>query len=122
LDVPLPRHRSVGDTVEFWFSEHRNLPAAECFLRKASARHGRPDRIVIDGSQTNREAIISCDAENCLQDRSRRALKPKSVQSRTPIRSGEYLQRNRKSSALDFPAPNIDIGRNSPIPRTMVGK
>jgi len=66
---------SIGDTVEFWFSEHRDLPAAKRFLRKAMARHGRPDRIVIDGSQTNREAIISCDTENCLQDQSRRALK-----------------------------------------------
>jgi putative transposase len=66
---------SVGDTVEFWFSEHRDLSAAKRFLRKALHRHGRPDRIVIDGSQTNREAIITCDAENRLQDRSRRALK-----------------------------------------------
>ena len=62
---------SVGDTVEFWFSEHRDLPAAKCFLSKALMRHGRPDRIVIDGSQTNREAIISCDVENRLRDRSR---------------------------------------------------
>ncbi len=52
---------SVGDTVEFWFSEHRDLPAAKRFLRRALERHGRPDCIVIDGSQTNREAIISCD-------------------------------------------------------------
>ncbi len=67
---------SVGDTVEFWFSEHRDLPAAKRFLRKALQRHGRPERIVIDGSQTNREAIISCDAENRLQDRSLRPLPP----------------------------------------------
>ncbi|MFC3723056.1 IS6 family transposase [Neoaquamicrobium sediminum] len=76
---------SVGDTVEFWFSEHRDLPAAKRFLRKALQRHGRPDRIVIDGSQTNREAIISCDAESCLRDRSRRALKTIS------IRNSKYL-------------------------------
>jgi len=43
-----------GDTVEFWFSERRNLIAAKRFLRKALKRHGRPERIVIDGSQTNR--------------------------------------------------------------------
>ena len=53
---------SNGDTVEFWFSERRNLTAAKRFLRKALKRHGRPERIVIDGSQTNREAILSCDA------------------------------------------------------------
>jgi transposase-like protein len=67
---------SVGDTVEFFFSEHRDLPAAKRFLRKASARHGRPDRIVIDGSQTNREAIVSCDLEDRLCDRTRRSSKP----------------------------------------------
>ena len=76
---------SVGDTVEFWFSEHRDLPAAKRFLRMALDRHGRPERIVIDGSQTNREAIISCDAENRLGDRSRRALKA------IRIRQSQYL-------------------------------
>lgn len=76
---------SVGDTVEFWFSEHRDLPAAKRFLRRALQRHGRPDRIVIDGSQTNREAIISCDTENRLQDRSRRAL------ASIRIRRSQYL-------------------------------
>ncbi|MEI5682503.1 IS6 family transposase [Mesorhizobium sp. CCNWLW179-1] len=76
---------SVGATVEFWFSEQRDLPAAKRFLRKALMRHGRPDRIVIDGSQTNREAIISCDAENRLRDRSRQSLK------RICIRQSKYL-------------------------------
>ena len=67
---------SLGDTVEFFFSENRDLPAAKRFLRKALQRHGKPERIVIDGSQTNHEAIRSCDLENRLRDRSRRALKP----------------------------------------------
>jgi transposase-like protein len=67
---------SNGDTVEFWFSERRNLSAAKRFLRKALMRHGRPERIVIDGSQPNREAILVCDAESRLQDRSRHRLKP----------------------------------------------
>jgi putative transposase len=31
---------------------------------------------VIDGSQTNRQAIVPCDTESQLQDRSRRQLKP----------------------------------------------
>lgn len=39
-------------------------------------RHGRPERIVIDGSQTNREAILSCDTDDRLRDRTRRDLKP----------------------------------------------
>ncbi|RWO92169.1 MAG: IS6 family transposase, partial [Mesorhizobium sp.] len=66
----------VGDTVEFWFSEQRDLPAAKRFFRKALERHGRPDRVVIDGSQTNHEAIVSCDTTSRLQDRARRRLKP----------------------------------------------
>ncbi len=48
-------------------------------------RHGLPDRIVIDGSQTNHEAIISCDAEHRLRDRSRRSLQP------IRIRKSKYL-------------------------------
>jgi transposase-like protein len=76
---------SNGDTVEFWFSEHRNLAAAKRFLCKALKRHGRPDRIVIDGSQTNWEAILSCDTTDRLQDRTRRKLKP------IRIRQSAYL-------------------------------
>ncbi len=76
---------SVGDTVEFLFSEHRDLVAAKRFIRKAMKRHGRPQRIVIDGSQTNREAIIACDGEPRLRDQSRRQLKP------IRIRQSQYL-------------------------------
>jgi transposase-like protein len=54
-------------------------------MRKALKRHGRPGRIVIDGSQTNREAILSCDTTDRLQDRSKRKLKP------IRIRQSAYL-------------------------------
>lgn len=54
---------NLGDTVDFFFSEQRDLLAAKRFIRKALKHHGGPDRIVIDGSQTNREAIISCDVD-----------------------------------------------------------
>jgi putative transposase len=74
-----------GDTVEFWFSERRNLAAANRFLSRAIKRHGRPERIVIDGSQTNREAIQSCDTTARFQDTSRRKLKP------IRIRQSRYL-------------------------------
>jgi transposase-like protein len=67
---------SNGDTVEFWFSERRNLTAAKRFLSRALKRHGRSERIIIDGNQTNREAILSCDTTDRIQDRSRRKLKP----------------------------------------------
>lgn len=76
---------SHGDTVEFWFRESRNLAAAKRFLRKALKRHSRPERIVIDGSQTNREAILSCVTTDQLQDRARRKLKP------IRIRQSAYL-------------------------------
>jgi putative transposase len=76
---------NVGDTVEFWFSERRNLAAAKRFLSRALKRHGRPERIVIDGSQTNREAIVSCDTTDRLRDTSRRCLKP------IRIRQSRYL-------------------------------
>ncbi|MBL0407224.1 IS6 family transposase [Microvirga aerilata] len=76
---------SNRDTVEFWFSERRNLAAAKRFMRKALSRHGRPERIVIDGSQTNREAILACDMESRLRDRSRCKLKP------MQIRQSAYL-------------------------------
>jgi transposase-like protein len=76
---------SNGDTVEFWFSERRDLIAAKRFLRKAIKRHGPPERIVVDGSQTNRDAILSCDAESRLQDRSRRRLEP------IRVRQSQYL-------------------------------
>lgn len=58
---------SNGDTVEFMFSRNRDLKAAKRFIRKALARHGRPEKITIDGSQTNRLAITQCDAENRLR-------------------------------------------------------
>lgn len=92
---------SSGDTVEFLFSENRDLLAAKRFFRKAFARHGRPVRIVIDGSQTNHEAIISCDAEIRLRDRSRRSLKP------IRIRKSKYL------------TDVFDKGRSAPMSFTL---
>ncbi len=76
---------SNGDTVEFWFSERRNLNAAKRLFARALKRHGRPEQIVIDGSQTNREAILSCDGVSRLEDRSRRKLKP------IRVRQSRYL-------------------------------
>jgi transposase-like protein len=76
---------SSGDTVEFWFGERRNLTAAKRFLQKALRQHGRPECVVIDGSQTNREAILSCETTDWLRDRSRHQLKP------IRIRQSAYL-------------------------------
>jgi putative transposase len=61
---------SSGDTVEFWFSERRNLSAAKRFLRKALKQHGRPERIVIDGSQTARRSCPAIPQTGSRTDRS----------------------------------------------------
>lgn len=58
---------SNDNTVEFLFSRKRDLISAKRFLRKALARHGKPERTTIDCSQTNRMAIMQCDAENPLR-------------------------------------------------------
>jgi putative transposase len=75
----------IGDTVELFVSERRDLAAAKRFQRKAVARHGRPDHVVIDDSQANHEAIWTCDIELSLRNPSRRALKP------IRIRASQYL-------------------------------
>ena len=76
MDVSLPcAIDSVGDTAEFFFSQHRDLPAAKRFFERR-LRDGRPDRITIDRSQTNHEAIVSWDLEGRLRDRTRRSSKP----------------------------------------------
>lgn len=76
---------SVGDTVDFWFSQHRDLVAAKRFFTRAIKRHGHPQRIVIDGSQTNGEAIVSCDMTSRLQERRHIHTKP------IRIRQSHYL-------------------------------
>lgn len=54
-------------------------------MSRALKRHSRPERIVIDGSRTNREAILSCDTADRLQRGSGRDLKP------IRIRQSAYL-------------------------------
>jgi putative transposase len=78
---------SVGDTVEFLFSERRDFAAAKRFFRRALDRHGRPDRVVIDDSRTNHEAIVSCDTSDRLRVKApvRAPSKPIS------IRKNKYL-------------------------------
>ncbi|MBZ6079050.1 IS6 family transposase [Microvirga puerhi] len=86
---------SLGDTVEFWFSERRNLGAAKQFLRTALKRRGRPKRIVIDGRQTNRQAILSCDAADRLQDRLGQELKP--IRIRQSANLNNRIEQDRRA-------------------------
>jgi transposase-like protein len=50
---------SNGDAVEFWFIERRNQDAANRFLRKVLKQHGRPERTVVGGSQSNSEMLLA---------------------------------------------------------------
>jgi transposase-like protein len=79
--------------------ERRNLIAAKRLLSKALKRHGRPERIVIDGSQTNREAILACDTENRLEDRSRRKLKPIRIRQRCLPEQSHRTGSSRRKAA-----------------------
>ena len=77
---------SVGDTVEFYFAEtSRPYRRKRVSSGRLSMRHGRPDRVVIDGSRTNREAICSCDTENRLLEQSRRIARSPSASGRASI-------------------------------------
>ena len=78
---------SVGDTVEFLFSEHRDFAAAKSFFRQALDRHSRPNRVVIDGSQTKHEAIVSCDTSDRLRVKAPAPAPSKPI----AIRKNKYL-------------------------------
>jgi putative transposase len=61
------------------------LLSAKRFIHKEVRRHGRPEQIIIDGSQTNRGPSIARNGESRLQGRSRRTLK------QIDIRQSQYL-------------------------------
>jgi putative transposase len=52
----------TGQTIDVLLTEHRDTEAALRFLRQAIGRHGIPETITIDGSDTN-EAAIKRDNE-----------------------------------------------------------
>jgi transposase-like protein len=58
---------SLGDTVEFSSLSTETSPRQSGFSPRLSNRHGRPDLVVINGSPTNREAIVSCDTTHRLE-------------------------------------------------------
>lgn len=93
---------SKGDTVEFMFSRNRDLQAAKRFSRKALAWHGRPEKITIDGSQTNRTAIMQCDAENRLQHMGRPIAIQSSKYMNNAIEQDHRRVKRRIRSMLGF--------------------
>jgi putative transposase len=61
------RYRAVdktGQTIDFLRTEHRDTEAALRFLTQAICRHGVPEKITIDGSDTNEAAIKRYNAEH----------------------------------------------------------
>ncbi|WP_366513432.1 hypothetical protein [Mesorhizobium sp.] len=52
------QHRRHGRIL---FQRTSGFACRQAFFTKTLDRHGRPYRVVIDGSQTNQEAIVSCD-------------------------------------------------------------
>ena len=93
---------SNGDTVEFLFSRNRDLRAAKRFLRKALPRHGRPERITIDGSQTNRTAIMQCDAESRLRQSGKPIVIRSSKYKNNTIEQDHRRVKRRIRSMLGF--------------------
>jgi|Tabmets5t2r1_1033131.scaffolds.fasta_scaffold71444_1 putative transposase len=54
----------TGQTIDFLLTEQRDERAAKRFLTKAIRRHGVPEKITIDGSDTNAAAIRSYNKEH----------------------------------------------------------
>jgi len=48
---------SNGNTVDFLLRKERNKSAARAFLKKSLKSNGRPKKVVIDGSATNKSAL-----------------------------------------------------------------
>ena len=79
MGVSLPRHRRVGDTVEFFFSEHCDLLVPSSFVRKALDCHGS----LTAAKQTARQSSPAMVKTG--YGRSGRTLKP------IRIRQSQYL-------------------------------
>jgi transposase-like protein len=55
---------TMGQTIDFLFTEQRDERAAKRFLTKAIRRHGVPAKITIDGSEANEAAIKRYNQEH----------------------------------------------------------
>jgi transposase-like protein len=55
-----------GETVDFLLTAKRDLAAARRYLERAINLHGLPERITIDKSGANTAAILSINADACL--------------------------------------------------------
>jgi transposase-like protein len=55
-----------GQTVDFFLSDHRDIPAAKRFLQQAIEQRGAPQRITLDGYAATHAAVAGLQAENLL--------------------------------------------------------
>ena len=51
-----------GQTIDFLMSAKRDAAAARQFLEQAMGLHGRPQKVSIDGSPTNKAAVLAVEA------------------------------------------------------------
>ncbi|MEN3931819.1 IS6 family transposase, partial [Microvirga sp. W0021] len=81
-----------GQTVEFLFSQKRDIRAAKLFFRKAFERNGRPDSITLDRYQANHTALVAIDNEYRLRSENGKPLRPIRIQT------GKYLNNRIEQS------------------------
>ena len=62
-----------GQTIDFLLTEYRDTEAALRFLTQAIRRHGVPEKITIDGSETNEAAIKRYNEAMALRSKSARS-------------------------------------------------
>jgi len=53
----------VGNTIDFFLSKKRDKTAAKRFFRKALGYNGRPEKVTIDKSGSNKSALDSINSE-----------------------------------------------------------
>ncbi|MEN3931787.1 IS6 family transposase [Microvirga sp. W0021] len=81
-----------GQTVEFLFSEKRNIRAARLFFRKAFERNDRPESITLDRYQANHTALVAIDNEHRLRNENGKLLSP------IKVHTGKYLNNRIEQS------------------------
>ena len=50
-----------GNTIDFLLRAKRDAIAAKAFFRKAFKQHGRPDKVTVDKSGSNKAALDACN-------------------------------------------------------------
>lgn len=55
-----------GQTIDFFLSERRDMPAAKRFLQQAIAKRGVPQKITLDGYAASHEAVGELQEEGVL--------------------------------------------------------